>query len=198
VALAFFKRIKARRGFLKGRHPLRRALLFVGGVGVLYAATSAVLGIAGAVPTAPVFFGLDADNYYFWQMAWAVPLVLAVWVLASGVLLALGKKERGRTAVLSEAAWAWGGPLLVAWVPSAIQAGFMGLGMGQEEWVGILSQPGIWQTLYLAFYAGAAALAVRGFILAGRLVRKKSWLGAVLAGIAASAVAIGAYVAFIR
>jgi len=198
VALAFFKRIKARRGFLRGRHPLRRAFLFVGGVGILYAATSAVLGIAGAVPTAPVFFGLDADNYYFWQMAWAVPWALAVWILASGVLLALGKKERGRTAVLSEAAWAWSGPLLVAWVPSAIQAGFMGLGMGQEEWVGILSQPGIWQTLYLAFYAGAAALAVRGFILAGRLVRKKSWLGAVLAGIAASAVAIGAYVAFIR
>jgi len=198
VAFVFFKRIKARRGFLKGRHPHHRAFLFVGGVGVLYAATSAVLGIAGAVPTAPVFFGLDADNYYFWQMALAVPLVLAAWILASGVLLAVGKKEHGRTAVLAETAWAWGRPLLVAWVPSAVQAGFMALGMGQEEWVGILSRPGFWQTVYLAFYAGAGALAVRDFILAARLVHKKSWLGAVLAGIAAAAVVLGAYVAFIR
>jgi hypothetical protein len=181
------------------RHPLRRAALFVAGVGVLYLVTSAVLAIAGAVPTAPVFFGLDVDNYYFWQMVFVLPLVMAVWVLASGVLLALGKKEHGRrTAVLAEAAWAWGRPLLVAWIPSAVEAAFMALGMGQEEWVGILSRPGIWQTTYLIFYAGAACLAVRDFVLAARLVRKKSWLSAILVGVAAAAVAIGATIAFIR
>jgi len=198
MASALFRPGKTKHGFLKGRRPLRRAALFVGGVGILYLATSAVLAVTGAVPTAPVFFGLDVDNYYFWQMVFVLPLVMAVWILASGVLLALGKKERGRTAVLAEAAWAWCGPLLVAWIPSAVEAAFMAFGMGQEEWVGILSRPGIWQTTYLVFYAGAACLAVRDFVLAARLVRKKSWLSAILVGVAAAAVAIGAYVAFIR
>lgn len=198
VAGALFKPRKTKHGILKSRHPLRRAALFLGGVGALYFVTSAVLAFTGAVPTAPVLSGLDVDNYYVWQMLFVLPLVFAAWILASGVLLALGKKEHSRSAVLAEAARAWGGPLLVAWIPSAVEAAFMALGMGQEEWVGILSQPGVWQTAYLAFYAGAAVLAVRDFILAARIVRKKSWVSAILAGVAAAAVAIGAYILFIR
>jgi hypothetical protein len=198
MASALFRPGKTKHGFLKGRHPLRRSALFVGGLGVLYAGTSAVLAIAGAVPTAPVFFGLDVDNYYFWQMVYVLPLAMVVWILASGILLALGKKEHVRTAVLAEAAWAWGGPLLVAWIPSAVEAVFMALGMGQEEWVGILSRPGFWQTLYQGFFLFAGVYGVRDFVLAARLVHKKSWPAAVLTGIAAAAVAIGAYVAFIR
>ncbi len=198
MASALFRPGKTKHGFLNGRHPLRRAGLFVAGVGVLYAATSAVLAIAGAVPTAPAFFGLDVDNYYFWQMVFALPLVMAVWILASGVLLALGKKEDNRPAVMVEAAWAWSGPLLVAWIPSAVEAVFMALGMGQEEWVGILSRPGFWQTLYQGFFIFAGVYGVRDFVLAARLVHKKSWPAAILTGTAAAAVALGAYVALIR
>ncbi|MCK7482347.1 MAG: hypothetical protein M0C28_38400 [Candidatus Moduliflexus flocculans] len=74
--------------------------------------------------------------------------------------------------MLGETARAWGGPLLVAWVPAFVQAAFMVLGMGQEEWVGILSEPGLWQTAYIAFFAAAAVLAVRDLILAARTVHK--------------------------
>ena len=74
----------------------------------------------------------------------------------------------------------------------------MAFGMGQGEWVGLFSNPGPGQTAYLVLYAVAAALALRNFMLAARLLRKKSGLGVGMAGLAASAVAIGAYVAFIR
>jgi hypothetical protein len=198
MASALFRPGKSKHGFFKGRHPLRRAAFFVAGVGVLYAGTSAVLGITGAVPMAPAFFGLDVDNYYFWQMIFVLPLVMAVWILASGVLLALGKKENSRPAVMVEAAWAWGGPLLVAWIPSAVEAVFMALGMGQEEWVSILSRPGFWQTFYQGFFIFAGVYGVWDFVLAARLVHKKSWPAAILTGTAAAAVAIGAYVALIR
>ncbi len=189
---------KARHRFLKGRHPLGRAAIFLSGVGSLYIVSSAVLALAGAVPTAPVVAGADVDNYYFWQMIFIVPLVLAVWVLAAGVLLVFARKGSGRSAVLAEAAWAWGVPLLFAWVPSAVQAIFMALGMGQEEWVGILSEPGVWQSIYLGFFLVAAVYGVRDFVQAARLVHKKSWPAAVLTGGAASVVAIAAYVAFVR
>jgi ABC-type Fe3+ transport system permease subunit len=198
VARALFKPRAAGHRAFQGRHPLRRASFFLGGVAFLYLVTSAVLAVAGAVPTAPVLSGLDVDNYYVWQLIFVLPLVFAVWILASGTLLALGKKGCRRSELLAEAAWGWGGPLIVAWIPFLVQAAFMALGMGQEEWVGILSEPGIWQTVYFGFFVVAAIAAVRGFILAARIVHKRSWPAAILTGTGAAAVAIGAYVALIR
>jgi hypothetical protein len=192
---------KALDGLLKARHPVRGAGLSVVAVGLLYSLSSAVLALAGAVPTAPVLFGLDVNNYYFWQMAFGVPWALSTWLLGAGIFRLFGGRREGGPGFAAAAAltgFIWSSLLVVAWVPNGIYAVFTALGMGQAEWVGILSRPGIWQTAYLAFYAGAAMLALRDFILAARIVRKGSWLGAVPAGVAAAAVAVGAYVAFIR
>jgi len=180
------------------RHPMRQAGLLLGLVGAAYVASSVVLALAGNVPTAPVIAGLDVDNYYAYQALFMVPLVLAVWILASGVLLALGTRGLHRSHVLVKAARAWGGPLLLAWLPSAVEAGFAALGMGQAEWVGLLSDPGPWQTLYLGFYTAAAVWAVVRFVLAARSIHRKSWPAAVLTGLAAAALAVGAFVLFVR
>lgn len=198
---AIFKPGKPMRGLLKMQHPARRALLAVGGVGVLYLITSAILGFAGAAPTAPVFFGMDVDNYYFWQMVFVLPVIAAVWVIVSGILQIRGKRVKsgpgfGGTAALAGVALS--ASLFLAWIPSAVEAAFMAFGMGQGEWVSLLSNPGPWQTAYLVFYAAAAALALRNFMLGAQILQRKSGLGAVLAGLSAAAVAIGAFIAFIR
>jgi hypothetical protein len=190
--------LRTRIKTFKRRHPMRSAALFLGLVGAAYAVTAAVLAVAGAVPTAPVVAGLDVDNYYAFQILFVLPLIYAVWILTSGVLLALGTRGSHRSHVLVAASRAWGGPLLLAWAPSAVQAGFAALGMGQAEWVGILSELGLWQTLYIGIYAAAAAWAVARFVLAARSIHKKSWRAAILTGLAAAAVAIGIFVLFVR
>jgi hypothetical protein len=198
MAIPSRQTLKARyRAFTK-RHPMRRAALGLGLAGLVYALTSALLALAGAVPVVPVIAGLDVDNYYVWQMIFILPLVFAVWILSSGVLLALGTRGVHRSDVLAKASRAWSGPLLLAWVPSAVEAVFAALGMGQAEWVDILSEPGIWQTLYLAFYAAAAAWAVLRFVRTARSIHKRSWPAAIMTGLAAAAVAIGAYALFVR
>ena len=198
---AIFKPGKPMRGLLKMQHPERRALLAVGGVGVLYLITSAILGFAGAAPTAPVFFGMDVDNYYFWQMIFVLPMILATWLVSAVVIRVLERREKdgpgfGGTAALAGVALS--ASLFLAWIPSAVEAAFMAFGMGQGEWVSLLSNPGPWQTAYLVFYAAAAALALRNFMLGAQILQRKSGLGAVLAGLSAAAVAIGAFIAFIR
>jgi hypothetical protein len=198
---AIFKPGKPMRGLLKMQHPARRALLAVGGVGVLYLITSAILGFAGAAPTAPVFFGMDVDNYYFWQMIFVLPMILATWLVSAVVIRVLERREKdgpgfGGTAALAGVALS--ASLFLAWIPSAVEAAFMAFGMGQGEWVSLLSNPGPWQTAYLVFYAAAAALALRNFMLGAQILQRKSGLGAVLAGLSAAAVAIGAFIAFIR
>ena len=196
-----FKPGKPMRGLLKMQHPARRVLLAVGAVGVFYLITSAILGLTGAVPTAPVFFGMDVDNYYFWQMIFVLPMLLATWLVSAGVIRVLERREKdgpgfGGTAALAGVALS--SALFLAWIPSAVEAAFMAFGMGQSEWVGLLSNPGPWQTAYLVLYAVAAALALRNFMLTARILKKKPGAGAILAGIAAAAVAIGVFIAFVR
>jgi len=198
VKSSFFKTLKAKQHAFRKRHPMRRAALSLGLAGLVYAVASAVLAVAGSVPVAPVIAGMDIDNYYAWQIFFILPLVFAVWVLTSGVLLALGTKGCRRSDVLVKASRAWGAPLFLAWVPMAVEAVFAALGMRQAEWVGILSGPGVWQTIFLAFYAAAAVWALLKFVLAARSIHKTSWPAAVSTGLAASAVAIGAYVLFVR
>jgi len=195
---SLLRTMKARMRTFKRRHPMRRAALALGLAALAYALSSLVLALAGSVPLAPVAAGLDVDNYYAYQIFFILPLVFAVWVLSSGVLLALGTKGCHRSDVLAKSSQAWGGPLLLAWVPSAVEAFFAALGMGQAEWVDILSRPGIWQTLYLAVYAAAAAWSASRFVRAARSIHKKSWPAAILTGLAAAAVAIGIYVLFVR
>ena len=86
------KSMKARQRTFRRRHPLRREALFLGLAGLVYAASSAILAIAGNVPMAPVIIGMDVENYYAWQIVFILPLIFAVWILSSGVLLALGGK----------------------------------------------------------------------------------------------------------
>jgi len=198
---AIFKPGKTMRGLLKVKHPARPALLAVGAVSFLYIVTSAVLAVAGAAPTAPVFFGMDVDNYYFWQMIFVLPLTLAAWLVSAGIIRILDRREKDRpgfggTAALAGVALS--SALFLAWIPSSVEAAFMAFGMGQGEWVDLFSNPGPWQTAYIVFYAAAAALALRNFMLAARILRKKPGAGAIIAGLAASAVAIGAFVALIR
>jgi len=192
------KKLKARLRTFKKRHPMRSTAISLGLTGLAYAASSAVLAAAGGVPLAPAVAGMDVDNYYAWQIVFIVPLVFAVWILASGVLLALGTRGCHRSDVLVRTARAWGAPLLLAWIPSAVEAAFAVLGMGQAEWVDILSDPGVPQTLYLAIYVAAASWSVASFVRAGRSIHMKSWPAAISTGLAASFVAIGAYILFVR
>jgi len=106
---SFLQRARSRYRTFKKRHPLRRTAIALGLAGLAYAATSAVLALTGAVPAAPVFPGMDIDNYYAWQIVFIMPLIYAVWILASGVLLALGTRGCHRSDVLVRAARAWGG-----------------------------------------------------------------------------------------
>jgi hypothetical protein len=201
LASAIFKPGKTMHGLIKMQHPARRALLAVGGVGFLYILTSAVLAVAGAVPTAPVFFGMDVDNYYFWQMIFVLPVILAAWFVSTAVIRILDGREKDRPGFVGTAALAGvalSSALFLAWIPSAVEAAFMAFGMGQGEWVDLFSTPGPWQTAYLVFYGLAVLRAGHDFILAARLLRRKPGAGAIIPGIAAAAVAIGVFIVFIR
>src|SRR5512135_2348497 len=153
---------KAFAGLAADKQRVRHAAEAVLFAGLLYAAASVALAAAGAVPLAPAFIDIEVDNYYAWQALFSVPFVLLNWILAGGLLHILSRSKMVTGTFedsLAASGAAVSASLVLAWVPLAIVTVFMVLGMRQEELVGILSPPGFWQTVDIAWYvvAGLAA-----------------------------------------
>jgi hypothetical protein len=203
VAGTAYAPLKSMQRLLGEPRPLLASARAVGFVGLLYALTSIVLALLGAVPLAPVFIGLRPENYYVWQMIFVIPCILLAWGLATAVVLGPRKRGRDRADVektLALIGVALAGSLFVAWVPTAFEALFMVIGMGQMEWVELLSRPGAWQVLYTGLYilAGMAA-AVLLTMAAGQGCLPKAGRGKTGAvGLAAATVAATVFMLFIR
>jgi hypothetical protein len=180
------------RRWLVEPRPVRRGLLVVAGTGVLYALTSLGLAASGAVPLAPLVLRLPDENHYFWQMVFVVPGFFLAWMMASGLLrLAApagipGKPFRDAAALAGPSLSV---PLIVAWVPQAVQTVLMVLGMSQGEFVEIVSRPGLWQVLYIAAYAGACVWAVLLFGHAARISQSSGRLRSGITGLLVAAAA---------
>jgi hypothetical protein len=180
---------KTYRSWLAEPRALGRGLRSVATVGGLYAATSLGLAVAGAVPLVPPVLALPDENHYFWQMILVLPGLLLIWLLAAALLRLLAGPRGGPPGRFRSAAALCGPslavPLAVAWLPQFVQMVLMLLGMGQEEFVDIVSAPGIWQVIYLATYAAAALWAVLLFARAARVSQGaggwSSWIGGFLA-----------------
>jgi len=169
--------------------------------GFLYAAASVARAATGAVPMAPTWVKFAEYNYLIWQTVFILPVLLLLWILAAGLLQLLG--WRGPRAAPFEATaglagYAVGLPLLLLWVPQAVGAGLMLMGMSQAEWVEILSRPGSWQTFYIGVHIVAAAWAFVLLTLAARLAHKLPWWRALVTGFVVAAVAAAVFLGLVR
>jgi hypothetical protein len=199
---AFFPR-RAMARFGCEPRPLRMAAGAVGFVGALYVVTSLVLALAGSVPLVTAVLPIPPENYFFWQTFFAFPFVVLGWAAAAGLLHLLGRRGRGRKALLKTAAPAGvaaAAAMFMAWLPMALAAFLLVSGMGQEELVDLLSPPGPWQVFDIGLYVLAAAAAAVLLTLAAGYGKLKGSgrTRAALHGALAAAVLSGLYAIFIR
>jgi len=155
--------------------PMRRGVQAVLLAGSLYVLTTAVLAVAGAVPMAPVFLPVRLENYHFWQMLFILPLLILIWVFASVLVHVLGRGSRKGGSLrrtLAVFGFSLAGPIILLWMLQTAIAVFYGLGMGQQEMVDILSEPGPGQTLFLAAH-GLALIWVYGLCSVAAAVSQK-------------------------
>jgi hypothetical protein len=189
------------RRLLADARALGRGFRVVLLIGLLYAATSFARAATGAVPMAPTWVKFAEYNYLIWQTLFILPIILLIWILTAGLLQLLGR--RGPRAASFEATaglagYAVGLPLLLLWVPQAVGAGLMLMGMSQAEWVEILSRPGSWQTFFLGVHVAAAAWALVLLTLAARLAHKLPWWRALLTGLVVTTVAAAVFLGLVR
>jgi hypothetical protein len=180
---------------------MRRGVQAVLLAGTLWILTTAVLAVTGAVPMAPIILHVRVENYHFWQMLFILPLFVLIWVFASVLVHLLGRGTRKGGSfrrTLAIFGFSLAGPAILLWVPQTAIAVFYGLGMGQQEMVDILSEPGRAQTLYLAAH-GLALLWTYGLCsVAASVSQKIKWWRGLLFGVLAGSIFAAAMVVFLR
>lgn len=185
---------RAFRRLMGEARPFGRGFRIVAVTGILCSLTAIALAVTGAVPMAPVFVPLRTENYYFWQMLFTLPLLLAAWIVTSVVVHVLGGgRSRGGSLrrTLALFGFAQAAPLLLVWAVQTVIAVFYGLGMGQQEMVDILSVPSIPQTVFLAVFGVAFAWSFLLACLAASVSQKVNWAFALLLGVLAEVLFVG-------
>jgi len=123
-------------------------------IGILYTATVAMLAAGGALITAPAVLAISPQNYYFFEIFFALPVSLAGWILAAGFARLLGiwggggGSFEGTLAALGLAVTV---PMFVAWIPEAFFAVLLLLGMAQEEFMDLTAGSGFLQMIGWAY-----------------------------------------------
>ena len=129
-----------------------RAILLIS---VLYTLTVIGLAIIGADISTPAWMSIPADEYYFWEIFFAMPVVILGWIMAAGVAQLLSKwfggsgTFEGTLAVLGLAVTI---PMFVTWIPETIGTILIFSGvMTHTDWLEMTSNSGFWQVFGLAY-----------------------------------------------
>jgi hypothetical protein len=170
-------------------------------VGFLYTATVAALAAAGALPAAPPFLRLAEENYYFYQIFFAMPVFFLGWIMAAGAvrLMARRGRESGTyEGALAALGFAFSVPFFITWAAETAFAVLLFLGMRQEEFMELSAQPGFWQYLILGyqFATGLWMLALASAAVAAS--QRTRWPRAILVGAAATVFFLAFIVVFVR
>jgi len=169
--------------------------------GFLYAATAALLGSGGALVTGPPVVPLSPQNYYFYQMIFALPLLAALWLLSSTWAHGLSKIFGGRgdwKTTASGLAFSFAIPCLMVWIPPTVFGALLHAGMPQTEFMDLFSRPGWLQVAGWVYHGLAAAWMVYLSAAALRAGHGFSWLAAALAAVLTSAFFLAGFLVFIR
>lgn len=175
-----------------------KAVLFMG---ILCTITVVCFAVSGALISAPAFINIKPENYYFWEMFFALPVVFLGWILAAGFGHLLSRRGKGAgtfEGTLAALGFAVTVPQLLTWIPETIFVILLLLGMKQEEMIERTAQPGFWQTFVIAYQAVAVFWMLILVITAISASQKMRWWRTLLVGLLTTAVFMAVMIIFIR
>ncbi len=153
-----------------------RAVLLIGG---LYTLTVAAFAAVGAKISTPAWLAIPPERYYFWEIFYALPVMLAAWLLGSGFVQVVGRQLGGRGSfegTLACLGFALSLPTFVTWLPETAGAlAFLAGVTTQAEYLAASARPGFWQVFGVAYQAVARACFLALFPMAVRAAQRLSW-----------------------
>jgi hypothetical protein len=189
-------------GLVDDPRRLKQAFAAVAFIGVLYTLT--VIGLASAQVQIVVepWLAVPAATYYFWEIFFALPVFVLVWILAAGLAHLLSKPFAGRGSfegTLAALGFALTIPAFVTWIPETVNTLLIVTGVITEaEWLAWNSEPGLWRLFWDVYQFVALGWYLLLFPVAVWAAQKVRWWQAALVGTATVAVAGFIMLIFIR
>ena len=175
------------------------AILFIG---VLYTLTVIGLAIAGADISTPAWINIPAEEYYFCEIFFALPVYILGWILAAGIAQLLSRAFKGNgtfESTLATLGFAITLPSFVTWIPET--AGtilFLSGIMTQKEWQEIIARPGFWQVFANVYIFVGVAWYLALIPLAVAASQKIRWWQSAITGVVTTAIIGFIMLVFIR
>lgn len=171
-------------------------------IGILYTLTVAGFALSGAMIMAPAWVNIPAENYYFWEIFFAMPVTILDWILVAGLIHLLSRWLKGSGTfekTLAVLGFAIAIPNFVTWIIETAVVVLMITGVKtQAELVTIISNKGIWQLLWIGYQLLAVGWLFLLFPLAVAIAQKLSWLKALFVGVMAAVLFMAVMLIFIR
>ncbi|MCP2604883.1 YIP1 family protein [Candidatus Aminicenantes bacterium AH-873-B07] len=171
-------------------------------IGVLYTLTVIGLAIVRAEIVFPAWIAIPAEDYYFWEIFFTLPVFLLGWILAAGLVQLLSKIFKGNGTFegsLAVLGFAMAIPAFVMWIPETIATILFLLGvMTQKEWIEISARPGFWHFFAASYQFIALAWHIVLFSIAISVTQKLRWRQAIIIGTLVVAIISFMMMIFIR
>jgi hypothetical protein len=170
-------------------------------ISVLYTITVALLAAGGALIMAPAFINLSPENYYFWEIFFAMPVTILGWILAAGFARILSKGAKGSgtyEGTLAAFGFAVAVPMFVTWIMETVFAIVLLLGTKQEEFMALSAQPGFWQYFVFAYQAVAVLWMLVLVMIGVGVSQKLRWWKAAIIGLLTTILFMVIMIIFIR
>jgi len=175
-----------------------KAILLIGG---LYIITVALLAAGGALITAPAALAISAENYYFFEVFFALPVCVAGWILAAAAARLMSRWGRGSgtfEGTLAALGFAVTVPMFLTWATETVFAVLLVLGMSQEEFMDLIAQSKFLQVFGWAYQIAAISWMLLLTMIAVGVSQKLTWWRAVVVGLLTTIVFMAVMLVFIR
>ena len=156
-------------------HGLKSVLL----MGILYTLTTAAYAVVGAIPLISPVIGIPAEDYYFRELFFQIPVFVLGWLLASGLALLISKLFNGGGTYQSHLAalgFALNIPWYITWLVDTVIAILYILHfLTPQKWADMIARGGIWQVFTYSYPLIALIWLFLLVALALKIVEKLRW-----------------------
>jgi hypothetical protein len=151
-------------------------------VGVAY-----VLSLAGALPMPEPYIRIPDETYFFWGTFFYAPVIVAAWLIATGLMQVLGRAFGSRSNIddlLQGTALATGIGTLATLLPDLVTSPLRALGVINElAWEQSIAEHDGWFVFVWAAMLAYVALFLIAYPLAVRQATHLTWWKATITGV---------------
>jgi hypothetical protein len=155
-------------------------------IGVLYTLTVIGLAIARVPVAVQPWIAIPAENYYFWEIFFGMPVFVMGWILAAGLVQLLSKCFKGSgtfEGTFAVLGFVMTVPMFVMWIVETLLTVFILIGvMSHTQWGEMTAHPGFWQIFGIGYQLVALAWYLVLAPIAVAVTQKLHWWQAAIVG----------------